>query len=190
MVLTLRHSSSPVSWSQLDSPTRMPACSPFAPFLRAVRGIWWSWACTGAWASRRAPKSPKDMATSMTPASLAQFLTCKCSACLISVSLLFSGFFLLPGWWYRSGPSLSSTTFLSYCYLSSSLPAHTVPPRKAPNHAQSTHNAHTASFVEVPSGFGGRTAAPEGNRLDQAPSRRTSGRRRGPSSPEPARERG
>ena len=38
MVLRLRHSSSPVSWSQLDSLTRVPACSSLAPFLRTVWG--------------------------------------------------------------------------------------------------------------------------------------------------------
>ena len=42
-----------------------------------------------------------------------------------------------------------------FCYWFLPLPTPTVPPRKAPNHAQSTHNAHTAPFVGVPCGCGG-----------------------------------
>jgi hypothetical protein len=55
---------------------------------------------------------------------------------------------------------------------SSSLPAHTVPPRKAADHAQSTHTAHTPPFVWVPCGCGGGTADPEGNRLDRSASKK------------------
>src|SRR4028118_588585 len=85
------------------------------------------------------------------------------------ISLLpFLGFCLTPRMVLLG--SFASIDHLSPASTTASLPAPTVPPRLTADHAQSTHNVHTASFVWVPCGFGGRTADPEGNRRDRGAS--------------------
>src|SRR4028118_2044828 len=82
---------------------------------------------------------------------------------LISLVPFLGSFVMLLEWCscFLSSP-LPSIPSLSCCYRSSSLPAHTVPPPKAANHAQHPHGTPTAPFVGVPCGGGGGHAAPRG----------------------------
>src|SRR4028118_2161608 len=75
---------------------------------------------------------------------------------LISLVPFLGSFVLLLEWCscYLSSP-LRSITSLSCCYRSSSLPAHTVPPPKATNHAQHPHGTTTPPVGGAARGGGG-----------------------------------